>query len=87
MARRAEMTDEIEYGDYGEPWTYRTPLGSNNGVRLSDERFAGDLYHPYGKRAVECVNTLAGIKDPAAYLEELREKAANWDFACERAVE
>lgn len=68
-------------GVYGEPWTWRKPLGSHAGVRIANEQFIGDLYHPYGKRAIACVNACAGMDDPAEEIARLREA-----LMCARAV-
>lgn len=62
--------------DYGEPWnkTYFDHEKSNNKIRCY-HLLPGDL-----KRAIACVNACAGMADPAAEIQAMREalQCADW---------
>lgn len=60
--------------DYGEPWTpaFRNSARTFNGY---DHGFMAD----FQKRAITCVNACAGMADPAAEIQAMRDviKAAH----------
>lgn len=59
-----------------EPWDARTHA-------FPHERFV-ELERPDYERARACVNALAGIPDPAAALERVRDELNRADAVCEQ---
>jgi hypothetical protein len=69
--------------DYGEPW--RVMPYADGGVGTREARPIIEALR-LSLRAVECVNSLAGVPDPAAHLAALREAIKTLVDLCERAM-
>lgn len=82
----------VTQGEYGEPWTYEVfncsigDTGDFEGVALLRNRYgfliaekysADDIDEDHLNRAQQCVNAMADIADPIAYLANLREENAS----------
>ncbi len=68
------MSDEAK--DYGEPWSdVQGPAG--NVWPITRNGFTGP---PNLKRAISCVNALAGLPDPAAAIGEMVAASDNLGF-------
>jgi hypothetical protein len=84
-----DATPETPAPDYGEPWIYNNEgtfydIEDRDGVAVT----IGEDDRSY-ERAVVCVNSMAGVPDPAAFVAEAREmqkKIARleWELAIHR---
>lgn len=58
--------EQPKTGKFGEPWKWMP-----DGIKDCDNRVVFD--NDRKRRAIECVNALAGISDPAAFVKSVEE--------------
>jgi hypothetical protein len=77
------MTDQNVTGHTGEPWYAHGP-----DIRTSaDERVNIYDHDPSNReRIVACINALAGVPDPAAFVKQAKEAAAAFKAERERCI-
>ena len=60
--------------DFGEPWQLTTDFAFD--ITIRGELAASFDKIEHATRAIACVNACAGMRDPAAEIQALREKLA-----------
>lgn len=78
----AQMSTPKTAPDFGEPWIELTTwdyLQTEAGKTVLHN--ASDMNEPYRSRAISCVNACAGMSDPAADIQALRDAVKKTETA------